>query len=1368
MLRTARLAWVFAIVFIVGVTSALAAPVPSLIAGPIQRATMNPILPVAQRVLPVPNGTLTPAPAGAYVGAVPDGTRVPLSQLPRLPLKSLANSVSPKSAHMRRPMSADGQYIDITGTNCGGQGALGDQFNVGCSLNWQAWNLVNGHTKQDYVISNVTGNELTAGGAVATGATYTGTSGNAHNTALATAGTYIFGVYDQTAGGWAAVIYVNAGQVFSIKVYQDPFHTQETYQFASSDTAAYVYLQNVAASDYYVVGVHQTGVSPNCVFMGPAPLPSPYAYPANQLCNLTASTGVQAPGGNLSVTWPLNNAALKAGSYSVEVFDLTQGVRLGQIQVSLTAATGLVLTTYPDNSGGNADPSPNPKAAATPSTIMAWDGTVVRDESTTGIKTTVTGVGPDGANYLWTLIDPQGQLAGAATGTVAGGTASNTFTFDALLCVLANCSGTLNPPGQYPAKTFVTQLYNTTNKQVIASQSFQILGYSSLTQFNNGGLATSISIAPGAKTVAGLQITNTSNQTFNGAGDNFTKVIFSTGPNFANTVTGNGIMVSTVNGALAPCNTSCAATTTTDSNGNTWNVQATCSAGGLNTKGECTIEFDASSPTIYLPPGAYISMNNISFFYTTGGSCGNTCQGLTSEMPQHGLQWSTTSSTIAWSPVYFSDAASTQSGTAAFRLIGNANVKEAKGAEPAYSTYTAPFVGNHYFQSNFLQSDLNLQSPYTETVSATPGSYTDVWAVTVKNTSLSAGNITDVAIEYPSLLLYQGFFQLDGYAAGWTMSTFGGTNGCPANFSAEFACVHYNAGIAPNASQTVYIDETFPLQSFPFQELVVEAYANGQWFAIKPFAGANTLPDGSSVDNLAVGAFSLIGSDMTANFNPNTVGAGATANLGFQFKNVSQSLDPNPDSVDLVVLEAPSTGLNVVAAPPAVGNWSYLGSFKLNGATTTQYWFGTCASQFTAGAQQGAANYGGPPLANSSPVGEPLTATYKSIGTCAADTSALKQGQSVSFSNWQLSNFAAGTETWKVYAHGANTGAWSSPQNMTLTVSTESASIGFNQINGTAIATNSIPTIGGSPNTYQYAITNTSKSSNIGTVVLTIPGLDINNQNAFDGTTQWTVHNITTGGVTLSNPAGQTDGTGGCVVDTTPANTFNPTNGGANGQITIKGCTTFKPGDTLYVNFTADNPLSQSDSYLFPATVDGNPGGAAWLGANQVTEQFSLGLNIVVNPSNPGPGGSTPVVNCQIACGFAGSTIDFGNPAANSTNTYQDVIRASIVYTGATSPGHNLQLWVVASSNPTNSTGVPTNELLTDADSAHSTSGGGITFNTTSYTVVPTAGLGVLVATAPETNRATPYDIINNFELAVGAEALTAHTVTVTYTLVPI
>ena len=1315
--------------------------------------------------LPVipPRASATPLSGVLNGTSASSGAAVSLSRLAKLPAQTASNTLKPSDLKQRiRRYAANGSYISITATGCN---TFGDQFPVGCVLTWQSEQLSSGHQQQDYQILSTNGN-----GAAATpiNAPYSGSSGLSHQTTLSSPGTYIFGTYDNFTSQWIAVIYVNAGQIANIGVYEDAYHTQPSYQFqAANGQYAYIYLQNVSQSDYFVVGVEQTADSPNCVFIGPPPTPAPYVYPAHQLCNLTASGGEQAPNGNLSVAWPLN-ASLLAGTYSVEVYDLTQGYRVGQVQVTLDGSYGTVINLFADASGPQADPSPNPSPSGSmPTSIIAWEGYYQggSDQSTTGVKAVVNGI-PGSPSYIWTLVDPQGQVMATPAATVVSNNASYTF----ILSNIFNPAPYALNPGMYPFRTFAVQLYDKTHDQVIAAQSFQIVGYSSETQFSNGSsLSATLPIMPGSNTVTGLKITNTSNAIYNGNGDNLAAFTFSSGPDYAlSSTTGYGIMLSTSSGAVAPCATACTVTTAVDTGGNIWNVQAKCSIGGLSTRGECNIAFTPTSSSVTLAPGASIILSNVTFFYAASGQCGSSCAAPTSELPQHGLQWS--NYLPSYTPVYFTNAASSQSATAAFRIIGSDNRGTRNIVAQAPPTFSVPFVGNHFYRSWSGQADYAMLSPYTAPFNtALNNSNADVFAFTLKNSG--ANSINEVAIALPPLFTSQGFTFVDSLStASWSTAT------CPSSISkvglTQWVCFIPSSGIAPGATATLYIDQTMPDQSFTYSEIQIEAEANSTWFTVSTAPGTTSTPDGLySIDNLALAAYSLNGNDMTAYFSPATAGVGATANLGLVVQNTSNTVDANPDSIDAVVIEAPSTSI-ALSSTPAIANpgWTYLGSLKLNSGTTTQYWFGLCPAQYTAGAQQGAA-YGGPPSASSSPFLTPLSAAYVGLGTCSNEADALSQGQKLSISNLQFSNVgSSGTQTWKMYAHGANVGGWSAAQPFSLVVTAESASIGFTKVNGNPTMSGVVYSIGGSPNTYQYAITNTSGTSDISKIDVTLPGEDVSGANAYDGTTTpgyWFINGITSGGVTLSAPSGQVTGVDGCSVSSNGANTYNATSAGANGQIEISGCVNFKPGDTIYVNFSADSPQIENDTYAFPATVDGSAAGPASLGADEISVAFTLGLNVVVNPVNPGPGGSTPVENCGNPCSFVGQTIQFGNINNNTSFAFVDVVRASVTYTGATNAGQTMTLYAAADNNPINSTGSPSNELLIEVDAQNSTNGAGVVFsNQASYAPIPTVGQGLQLATVPQTTRSGGYDIINNFKVAIGAENTSPETSNITYTLV--
>ena len=240
-------------------------------------------------------------------------------------------------------------------------------YNVGCQLtivgtNMNDWSA--GDTYEYFVISpNVTNVATAIPTAGCNPNPWTGTTGttcSSASTTLNVQGSYQFLIYDTTQKIWVTSFYANAGQTFDITVYSDPFHTAPQYQFdTGSSGAAYVYLQNVATSGKYVMFVQSNGVNVYCAYMAPAgaaALPAPSPRPTggasgnNLLCNTSTAnvTGVNAPGGNLSLTWALNSA-LEAGLYTVGIYDQNAnggtGAVLGTVQVSLTSGGAALLTT---------------------------------------------------------------------------------------------------------------------------------------------------------------------------------------------------------------------------------------------------------------------------------------------------------------------------------------------------------------------------------------------------------------------------------------------------------------------------------------------------------------------------------------------------------------------------------------------------------------------------------------------------------------------------------------------------------------------------------------------------------------------------------------------------------------------------------------------------------------------------------------------------------------------------------------------------------------------------------------------------------------------------------------------------------------
>lgn len=1322
-----------------------------------------------------------------YVKDVAPGTKVPLSRLPKLPPRTAMNTILPsETLHGRRyklfgaavfgahsrmhPHAANGTTIQFyaTAAACTNAGTVGALYTVGCALQWQAVNLDNFSSTDSFQQYYIASNSTTATASGTAGAPVAADNGNrpVQTTTLSTAGTWTFGVYDVTAQEWVAVAYANAGNTFSIGVYQDSFHLNQSYQFdVSSSAAAYIYLTGLAPADFYVVYVTRTGDTPNCVMISPnsnptpVPQPTPTGSATGLICNPSNSAGQQAPNGVLPVTWALSST-LEAGTYSVAVYDCdiacnasgATGTLLGQVQVSLTGSGGVTIITKPD--GTNANPSPNPQPAATANTTVDWDGT--SDQSDSGINGSAGSSKPltSGHSYTWTLTDPQGQVVALATPAALGAgvtTSSQTFQF-ATANLGFNQATSPNSPGQYPSNIWAMQLYDRTSKSVVASQAFRMLGYASQTQFafpaGSGTLSNAIAITTGSSIVADIRFTNSSSTIYPNAGDSLSEIEFSTGPDFNLGNTGNGV-VAQLNG----CATAACSGTTTDSNGNSWNVNSNCGSLTSN-NAECNILLTPVTAGTTLTPGAYVTVSSVNWKNTHGASgCGTACQGITSVLPVNGLTWSSTTATVAWTPVYFS-ISGTDSGTVDFAVVGSI---DCSGATRHLAT-PPPFVGTHCYQDRFNHADYQNNSPFSVT-----NSNLSIWAFTVTNAAASANSISELMFQQPPLLATQGGVSaVDTLSsANWQIAA-----SCPTGFGSQYVCITGKGGtphsIAPGGSETIYLDANWPNQSFAYTDFAVVATQTptvADTFSLTAASGSNTTIDGTytTLDNLSIGAYSLNSGLMSAYFSPTSVGTGqATTPLGIVITNTSTSQDANPDSIDALIIEEATNKNWTITGTPTVTRtgWSNIGTNNPSG-NILDYWYGLCGGQFVTA--------DGPPASNP-------TTVQNALPECTLpETNSLGPGQSMTI-NMNVLNFGSPSSpiTFTLYAHGANGNAWSTGKTFSLITSNESASLAFTKVNSTTISSPTVPSVGAGPNTYIYEVKNTSSSQSISQVVITLPGTDTSSNNATDSSgNTWTLVAPISSTITVGGTAT------GCTVNTSGAATFSASTSGANGQITVN-CTGFAAGKTLDVTFQANNPQTQSDSYLFPATIDGSTtgAGALYLGSNQVSVAFSIGLSLSVDPSNPTNGKAHPVPACSPAqCAFSGTTVDFGNIANSSSVTGTDVVAASVIYTGATSAGHTWTLSVSTNVNPTCTGGTCTkaNEMTADVDSTASGSNangcGAMTYNQTTLAIVPTAGT-LQLATGPETQCGFSYDVIDNYKINVGTEAISSNVATVTYTLI--
>ena len=1416
-------------------------------ANPLPVLTVRPIASTLPMASTPPNRRVGPQVRCSNINwkALRAGSQVPIACFPALPAKTANNTATHKATAKGghyRPLAATGATIDVTaGASCGSQGAL---YAIGCSLTWEATNNADWSAADSYADYQLLPNSTTA--------TLVGTNGYAagapspHTTVLSTQGTYSFFVYDTTAQVIVSIVYINAGQSFSIGVYQDPYHTQASYQFnVNTSAAAYIYLPDVSTNDTYVVYIESTSVNTFCVYVTPNSTPAPYApspppngAPNALICNPANSAGIAAPSGQLSLTWSLNNS-YPAGTYSVVVYDKTAGQTVGQIQVSLTGFQQYGFLLY-----GTPAPGPSPAAPATPSSIQfAWDSAT--DQSTGGIVATVPN--QVAGTYRMTASDPDGQVVYVGTTNTIPGTctlvsnnsptctATGTFQFSA-------ASPTLNPPGTYPNNIWTMQLYNPATKTVEASQAFQLMGYSLQTQFLISGVAGNTMIFgccaggdytfPTAGTTS-MVFTNTANFNYPNAPDPIRGIEYTTGP--AATLTGGAFGPPAKTGGGSPGGVgimltapACAggyntaggcSETVVDSKGNSWTVTDWCSTTTPNTAAvndQCVLKLTPSN-NVTLLPGDSITIPGMKF-YGEGGTGAWPCYAIpcatvTSILPADGLSWSNTAATSpAWTPVYYGSSGSTISGTANAHYIGSAtfpgNTARNVVAQ-ATNPPTTPWINTHFYPANFAQGEYQNSTPF-----AISAGREDVMVVQIANCSGAAAptpgctggsggnNLGEVAISFPTNI-DAAQITVDpsepAYAAGayYVLATTGG-NACNTSIGTNAICLN-PAGTAYNAvngSKTsspitagnfaqVWLDVPASQAAFIAQELQVQAWSQTEltWVTLTPDGHTETpvaggAVAGTAVDSLSIQGLSLNSNLMASQFNPSTVSPGATTTAySLTYANTTTAADPNPDPVDAIVLEqATSNGWNLTAptfAGTGSAGWANLSTTGYNIAgNDLEYWFGVCANQYTNHTTAGPPQ---PPTAPTNP-----TTAQTALGaacTAAQEQDAIAPGNMLTI-NFTLANITTGTQTFYLYAHGANGGGWSAPKVVTVTSSNKTASAKLFSVKQGAtdascsttsnVSTNTVATVSKSPNCFIYEVTNTSSGAqNITTTDIALPAFDINGL-ATSGTDWSLVGSPVTQYVVLGRiNAGTFVTTGlpaGCAINA--VNTFNPTPGATAGQIEVTGCTGFTPNLNLAVEFVANTPSIESDSYLLPATIDGVTSGLAWTGSDEVSVAFSLGLAVSVDPSNPGPGNSHPSVVCNPAqCTFSGETVNFGEFGAGTTITGTDVVRATVIYEGssiaATCPAgagvvaNTWQLQVAATANATT-------ELLTSVDEANSTSG--LTYGTTVGAYFsPTAAVTTLACGNYTTN--TDFDVLQNFEVQNGAD-VSGHQVTITYTLI--
>jgi hypothetical protein len=1248
------------------------------------------------------------------------GPPIPLSALPTLPRKTAQNTAyfnAGGARTIRRPMAATGATVEyfadaLFNSNC--SSVVGSIVPTGCDVFWLSTNLPNANDVcVDYYIALDNANTPTA--VDDGGGSYTCKNGSPDGLDdtpnMNSTGTYVLATLDTTKSQWQAVVYLSVGSVNVFGTYADSAATTPQQQFtAATGTNVYINATGLTQGQSYVVYVESTGTNVFCQYISPPGTPSSTTF-----CDPTTSAGITAVVGAqssaaITAVWPLSNTT-PTGTYAVVLFNKTTGQRLAMRQVSITktGSTGSISLTP---SSGNASlgtnwPTPPPSPGSV--TVFPFDSTT--EESDKNWTMSATGLSAS-TSYTFTVTDPTGQVVGGPTTvtTNSSGTASTTFTFS-----------NTQSPYNYASNVYTVQMLKKSTSTVDASKAFQILGYNVLTQFQDtstSAYSTSLVLPASSTLTENLVFTNDSDTLYgSGNGDTFSGLTFNTDSNGITTSLTGGVSTLTV----------------ADSAGNNWTVTNSC-YGGNGANAGCTITAYPVSSSTTLATGAYLSIPSVTFSNAPGNSnCTSGCTGLTAVLPTKGASWSDNNSIASTNTVYFTNSfTNSYAGTASITHLGYVD---------SSNTFHSN-QGTHGFTFNARNAVYTDQSPFTPT-----SGYADVYQFTiVNNDSAGTTNIKQIGITLPTA------FSPGGTGTSWAIYSSGAGNWTSCGVSGLTLCLKSSTGISPaGGTDTFSLEFTPPPpNSFTYTDWAIQAQSPTQ-FTLSP-SGTFTgfVPSTSSYDTTATAAYSLIGNSITPAFAPTSAGQNTNNSISVNVQNTSTSQDGNPDYLDLITIDLPSTNSfsNLSGMPTG---WSLLGT-STPSAGTTRYWFGLCASQF---------NTADGPVSNPPPVNPSIT-------SCGSATEANSIAPGKTFTVTGNLQTSTSNITATMYAHGANVNGWSAAHTFSLNVSAVAAAAGFSAAGGyptaTTVTSPNTPQIGADSdatygNMFTYVIKNTSGSGqNITSAKIVIPGLVSGTPlTPWDGT-YWQLTNAPTVTGTSYNCS---------VTSYTSANNSGTDNGyGAdNGGITIGGSScSIPPNSSVTITFAAKAPYTVNGSYQFKTTVNGSTDAAElWQTDTYIQIVLSANLVVAVDPSNPGPGGSTPVVNCAV-CSFNTLTnlIDFGTIANGQTITGGDVLRVSI-YTNAGS-SNSWKLYVSTNSNPAN-TGSPTNELLTSIDSTHSAPTSGINFDQTSYAVVPTSGTLLLMDNGSGLAATrTPYDAIMNFEISIQGGSTAPQTSVVTYT----
>ncbi|HTD32415.1 MAG TPA: hypothetical protein VK665_02045 [Candidatus Elarobacter sp.] len=1172
------------------------------------------------------------------------------------------------------------------------------------------------------------------------GSTRTGT------TDVPYSGVWTIAVQNTATSLYEAVAYSVVLGTLNFNTYSDPVFSTAAIDFTSGSTV-YVKASGLNPAHFYSFGfVNTSGNGLPCVFA----IPAGAQNFNNATCFTAGAIGVlptsQAFSGQYTTP---SSGANAAGTQTVQLYDATSNDLISTQQISVNPSSIVWNALLPFNGATNGTNLND--TFATDGILGAPGGTgLVQEQSVQGLTYQASGV-ISGHVYRMTISNGNGVvLSGSTTDTTPAFGAPQAFALPTQFTAASTSTGAqkilfpINTANftsfgatqtPFAPNVYTAQIYDVTAGAVVGSKSFHVVSYDANLLWTNPAGAYVNAAAAGLPT-------------------NVTTTLRNDADTLYGTWNADGVKQITINndsGNKVNLGLQAGVTTTTDSQGQTWNL--------TNPNAQTVIATPAVAGQ-FLAPGSTIPIPLT--VATASGNCTTACVLRPQILPVHGVVASTTNATM--------------SNTAANGLNVYGNGVLGSNTQASYSwsvgAYSVPAtLGTPRYKQMMYRLG---------TDNAASGGYYTV-TITVTNNGAPAA-MSDLEFTMPSTVdpnvitptVVSATVNGANQTANWGTRTLAGGNGAvsdPTLGPNAWALYTTNNGATLPVGKVATFVIKMPIMqtAFPFQQIPALANYDATSYAVGATnVQTNAIAGTQNIDSTELGVFSLNPALMYTNITPAVVPALANSTFQFEFDNVSSGLDPNPDYVSQMLITVPSAG-GVYPAITSV-TASNGATFNANATGTAGQWLLDLCAVSTV------------------PVVNGQTST-----PCAAavDANSLPPGGKL-FVNFKYASApVVGNYTVNWLVVGANGGAVVGPTTGTpLTIANTTAQTSFTYAGGytaspvyppvspiQSVTSGSQPVIGSwsnytEGNGYVFELHNNG-STTITDVSVAIPWANTSGQ-LFDTTYPWSVDQTSVYVYGAGASGAKCSGNG--INSLTQAVNGSP---GTSGLLRLSGCN-LAVGQNLDIFFYARNPYDVNSTFRFDASVaTGNttPPDPRTAGNPNTLPIYSLSntvriitdARLAIQIPN-GAGAYAPALNTAVpALSCPGCTYNSAGalPLINlnqitGTANYVDALAAS-VYTDSQN-GWNLS--VSADVNPSTSSG----QLSTWLTPESASPGGTYTKSVTAATLVPTASTLALsnwTGTNPVPKK--PVDNMMGYRVTVNPLSVNNNattTVTLTYTLI--